>query len=145
VRLEALDGSTRSAAAEQLAPYEVTEAIARAHTARTMGDVVQGLSRLTSTMSQAVANVDDTVPGGEAPLPAVSAILDDLSKVLDGADLTRAADRREVTARVEALRRYGEVARLEGVLGEAQQSAADLVGELTRPGDEEGESDEEAP
>jgi len=133
VAIVALDGRTVRASATQLAPFRVTESVARRFTAQTMGDFVQGLSQITRNMTRAMGALDEQLPTGDAPLPAVSALLADLDELLTDADLTRPDVRKKIDDRVAAMKRYGEVARLEEALGEAQQSSAELIGELLTP------------
>lgn len=111
----------------------MSEQAARAYTADSMADLVQGVAGMTRSMARAVGAIDDDLPSADAALPAVSALLGDLEQLLQTADLTQAADRKKIDDRVAAMQRYGRVAELEAALGEAQQSASTLARELMAP------------
>lgn len=128
--LTSLDGATRSADAAGCAPFQVTEAIAKAHTRAALASLASGLADLTHSVGKGVSALDPSTPQAGAPLLGVEATLADLTKRLANADLTNVDDYRQIRGRVEALDRLGDAARLEAVLGEAQQSLSELLGDL---------------
>jgi hypothetical protein len=126
LELSTVQGSTVRVDAAAVAPFRVTEAIARAHTKAQLASMAAGMAQLTAGVARGVSALDEGSPTTRSALPALEASLARLTERLAQADLTKVDDYRDVREHMGSLQRLGEVAKLEAVLGEAQQTLAEL-------------------